>query len=113
MPSISPARRGALRISLAIVSVLLWAGHAQPAFAHEAASGWSYPALCCSGMDCYEISESEIQPAGAGWRVKRTGEVIYRPQLKDSPDGRFHRCSKNNGDPSASTICLFVPPFGF
>lgn len=34
-------------------------------------------------------------------------------RIKDSPDGRFHRCAHQAGLDAGKTICLFVPPRGF
>lgn len=81
-----------------------------PGRAHEAPSGWSYPLECCSNHDCYEIAASEISVVAEGYVIKsaREPQVIPFNRARPSPDGRWHRCSVG-GDPSAWTLCLFVP----
>jgi hypothetical protein len=87
------------------------------ASAHDAPTGWSYPAGCCAGSDCREVPDSAIsEPSQAHqiYIIKATGEMIPPgdARIKPSPDGRFHWCSVNGRDDSR-TICLFVPPKGF
>jgi hypothetical protein len=95
--------------SLIAAAAMLAAG---PALAHKAPSGWSYPAECCAGIDCYEISEREVRQERDGWYVLATGEFFPLGWYRDSPDEHFHRCSANSGDRSAHTYCLFVPRLG-
>ncbi|MBZ7926445.1 hypothetical protein LAC79_32240 [Ensifer adhaerens] len=82
--------------------------------AHDAPSGWSYPAACCSNLDCREVSATEIDERNRGFIVRATGELIpYSDRrLRRSPDGKYHRCSVN-GSAHGRTICLFVPPRSF
>ena len=98
-------KRFAAATGFALLAVL-------PVHAHQARSGWSYPTECCSGMDCYEIAPSEVEPRGDGWVIVATGEFFAFGWYRFSPDGRFHRCSAGSGDRSAHTYCLFVPQFG-
>lgn len=72
-------------------------------FAHE----W-YPAYCCSGQDCYEISQEDVELAGEGYFIKATGEYFPRNAVPESPDGKFHRCSIG-GKREARTLCIFAP----
>lgn len=76
--------------------------------AHDAPSGWSYPVECCSSIDCYEISPTEIAPIVGGWMILHTGEFFSVDRVKPSGDGRWHRCSEG-GKRNAKTICLFIP----
>lgn len=92
------------------VPILLWAILPQRAWPHDAVTGWQYPYECCSAADCYEITERDVRPVPGGWLIVATGEVRPADKTRQSPDGRYHRCS-TAGDPKASTICLFVPPF--
>ncbi len=85
---------------LGFSSALVWAAAA-------AAHDW-YPAYCCSGQDCYEISADELVMVDGGYFVKATGEFYPRAGLQESPDGKFHRCSVG-GRREALTLCLFAP----
>ena len=103
-PQFSPRPRAAI---LAAASFLFFA---QPALSHD----W-YPHQCCSGGDCYAISQSDVEALPDGsWEVKETGEIFAAPnatsmrKVKFSPDGRYHRCSFNH-DIKATSICLFIP----
>ncbi len=86
----------------------------QPASAHDAPKGWSYPYNCCSGIDCREISPMTISERPEGYVIKGTGEVVSYAdrRVKNSPDGEFHWCSVAGANDS-KTICLFVPPRSF
>ena len=75
----------------------------RPGWAHE----W-YPAYCCSGQDCYEITEADVEVAGEGYFIKATGEYFPRNAIPDSPDGKFHRCSIG-GKREGRTLCIFAP----
>lgn len=96
----------------ALVAIIIWS--AQPARAHDAPSGWTYPFACCSSMDCREVPAKAISERPEGYTIKATGEVVGYgdTRLKDSPDGAFHWCSVAGADDSR-TICLFVPPRAF
>lgn len=88
-----------------------------PAKAHQAPSGWNYPIECCHDQDCYEISEKDIVIVEGGYMILANKEIVPFEKVKTSPDGRYHRCSYNRGDPTAGTIvdrttetiCLFIP----
>lgn len=92
------------RLAVLLSAVLLLSARA---FAHE----W-YPAYCCSGQDCYEISPDELEVVEGGYFVKATGEYYPREGVPESPDGKFHRCSAG-GKRQASTLCLFAPTPAF
>lgn len=79
----------------------------QPARAHE----W-YPAYCCSGQDCYEITTEDVEFVGQGYFIKATGEYFPRDAVPESPDGKFHRCSIG-GRREGRTLCLFAPTPAF
>lgn len=83
---------------------------AMPAYAHEAPSGWSYPAECCSDRDCAPLAESETpKPLDGGAWLLSTGEVVQKSKVKFSPDGLYHLCRGVSG---GMIFCLFVPPQG-
>lgn len=71
-----------------------------------------YPAYCCSGQDCYEITEEDVAFVGEGYFIKATGEYIPRTAVPESPDGKFHRCSIG-GKKEARTLCIFAPTPAF
>ncbi|MFS8038163.1 hypothetical protein ACI7BZ_14605 [Xanthobacter sp. AM11] len=101
---------GALRLALSAgLAAGLFASRPllRPAFAHE----W-YPAYCCSGQDCYEITGEDVEFAGEGYFIKATGEYYPRTAVPESPDGKFHRCSVG-GRREARTLCLFAPTPAF
>ena len=78
------------------------------AFAHQAPSGWTYDATCCSNRDCAELPEAETPKPldGGDWRLT-TGEIVPRDKVKFSPDGKFHLCRWNA---TGAVLCLYVPP---
>ncbi len=96
------------RILAPVLVLALCAG--QPAFAHDAQSGWGYPLDCCSGIDCFPIRNTDIEAIDEGYRIKATSEVIpyASRKIKSSGDGGYHRRSFGGAE-AASTICLFVP----
>jgi hypothetical protein len=83
------------------------------AWTHQAPTGWSYPANCCSGVDCREVPDADIIEGARGYEIRKTHELIPMtdPKVKMSPDSRFHWCSVGGLDDSR-TICLFVPGRG-
>ena len=78
---------------------------AGPASAHEAVTGWSYDAACCSGKDCAEISSSEVVAGKGGWRVRQF--TIPYGKERISPDGRFHLCAYQG-----HLRCFYAPGMG-
>ena len=91
-----------------------------PVSAHDALPtaakplGWNYPYLCCSGIDCRQVSNRAISERPEGYIINGTGEVVAYGdgRVKNSPDGVYHWCSVAGADDSR-TICLFVPPKGY
>lgn len=72
-----------------------------------------YTIECCSDKDCGPVADTAVQATPAGWRIVETNEVIEygSKKIKESPDGRFHWCSRNpEFPPQLRTICLYVPP---
>lgn len=109
-PRPEPARRTprhARTVAACLAACLAALALAAPAAAHE----W-YPAYCCSGQDCYEISQEDVVFTGEGYFIKDTGEYYPRTAVPESPDGRFHRCSVG-GRKEGRTLCLFAPAPAF
>jgi len=91
-----------------------------PAQAHQAMSGWAYPASCCSGHDCAEIPAEAVAEhvrdgfvvtvapgAHPMWPVTKPGSLkVSIPYLdtRASPDGRFHLCIDSNG----KVLCFYA-----
>lgn len=76
---------------------------AAPASTHS----W-FPKECCNLRDCYEIAADEVQQTPRGYKVKNTGQLIQNSEIRQSPDGKYYRCSRL-GDRRYWTFCLFVP----
>ena len=76
--------------------------------------GWKYPFSCCSQIDCYE-DDAGIAETATGYTVRMTNETFPYTgdaRVRQSPDGKFHRCSQQ-GKKDKKTLCIFVPPRGF
>ena len=114
------------------VLVLVVAAIANVAFGHQAQTGWTYGAGCCSGRDCAPIPPDRVQIAPEGYLV--TLEPGDGPFVRDRmqklfayPDGRagffvpvggkMIKKAMESGDseyhacvtPGGSLICLYVP----
>jgi hypothetical protein len=109
---------GRMAIGLVELVVLRTVLMTAPCLAHDAPSGWPYPAECCDARDCYEISSDEVELRRDGsYRIRQTGEIFLSPgrgyewdrSFRWSLDLNFHRCSRK-GQRSYLTYCLFVPP---
>lgn len=90
--------------------------------AHQAPSGWTYDAACCSTMDCAPVPASSVIATPDGWRVtlepgehplvKRRAEWLVpygSSKEKPSPDGAFHACV---GAKTGVLFCLYRPEMG-
>lgn len=93
-----------------------------PAWAHETASGWTYPPACCHGDlergECQAIPESAVNEHGGGWSiVLEPGDhrkVTHRnryfvPYGSEIPSGDsdYHICLHPTEE---HENCFFVPP---
>lgn len=102
--------------------ILLAALCAAPvALSHEAPTGWTYDAACCSDRDCGVMPFNRVVPTEGGWRVRvEPEEHHYYPgaldvvvpyddrRLRQSGDTEFHLCLSRTGH----LLCLYVPPMG-
>lgn len=102
-------------ISRNLIGIFL-AATAVPAAAHDAPTGWSYPASCCSNLDCRMVRSADVKETTAGYWLTRSsnGEIVPYgdTRIKDSPDGEYHWCTSGGTD-DGRTLCLFVPPRAF
>jgi hypothetical protein len=96
-------------IGLATLAVMV-----DRALAHQAPTGWVYPANCCSNQDCREVTHEAVVEVVRGYEIVSTGELIPMTdhRIRRSPDGEFHWCSVA-GAAKSGTVCLFVPDRGF
>lgn len=79
-----------------------------PAGAHEADKGWSYPWECCHDKDCAEISGSRVKPVAGGYVIDGRFNIAQK-DVRVSPDGRYHACF-----PKPDKMqCFFAPPNSF
>lgn len=97
-----------------IAATVLVAVRCQPAFAHDAPSGWAYPLSCCSGFDCRAVPQTSVRAGPQGYVVQPSGETVgyADARVKPSPDDDYHWCTVGGRD-DGRTICLFVPPQAF
>lgn len=81
------------------------------ALGHDAPSGWTYDAMCCSSIDCREIPSSNLTEGPRGYVITISSETVPYgdKRLRDSPDGHVHWCTAG-GRNDGRTICLYVPP---
>lgn len=88
--------------------------------AHEAMSGWQYPADCCSDRDCHEYPAENVEIRGDGFLLK-SGLYIPRTKARVSPDGHYHICEYPSSGAMISTYdqasgqslpCFWYPPQG-
>jgi hypothetical protein len=79
--------------------------------AHLSLSGFAFPNECCSNNDCYEIQAADVVEQSDAWRISATGELFPKQTVRNSPDGKFYRCSAQ-ARVDARTYCLFIPQWG-
>ena len=87
-----------------------------PAMAHEAPSGWSYDALCCSNMDCAPVVDQQMLPDGAIKATTSHGTTVFprnfpKDRILISKDHDAHACMKRDRPKTElqEPICLYVP----
>lgn len=111
--------RSVLRMAIALVAALAAFTVGLDVRAYQAMSGWAYPASCCSGQDCAEISAHAVSETVDGyivtvvpgshpmWLHDRADPLVLAIAYLDShhsPDGRFHLCIDRTGKP----LCFFA-----
>ena len=108
------------RILAAAIVAIVASCTVTPVPAHQAMSGWSYPAACCSGHDCAEIPAASVSESARDgfvvtvapgahpmWPMTKPGPLtvaIPFRQAQASPDGRFHLCIDSNG----KVLCFYA-----
>lgn len=95
--------------ALAILSIST--RHAWP---HDAPTGWSYDAACCSGLDCAQAPKEDVKETPAGYELS-TGEIIpYGDRrIRRSRDEFFHECKPGGDMSSPRSFCLYIPDRGY
>ena len=80
-----------------------------PASAHEALTGWSYDAECCSDRDCKQVDYDDVIEDGYGGWFFIPGTVHFdRTQVRPSGDAHFHVCMNWTTFPGTSPHCIYV-----
>lgn len=88
-------------ISAVLVALL----YSPASMAHEAITGWTYPAHCCGGDDCGHAISAIRNPDKSLTVTTKHGTATFPPDFKHlpSPDGLIHGCF------TATTLyCLFL-----
>lgn len=102
----------AIALAALAFGLIVWPG---PLRAHEAPSGWAYPAQCCSNRDCTEVPASRVTEGPEGYRVvlvpgdhafvkAQVSFLIPYDQAKPSPDGVYHICINE----AMKMLCFFA-----
>lgn len=89
------------------------------AAAHDAPSGWKYPAYCCGveGRFCRQIACSDIvqmypgDPLNMRYRYAPDHVHFWPNELRPSGDAHCHVCFSSSGTPEKPHYggCLFMP----
>lgn len=87
-------------IGVLLASLLFTIAHA-----HDAPSGWTYPAECCSKTDCRPVECDQIVEETGGWRYLPTNTFFDKWRVKPTQDGHCHVCMNND---SKNGRCAFV-----
>lgn len=101
-----------MRMRIVTAAALIWPLAFWSGFfaARVAAHDW-YPTECCSGRDCFKLSEEQVREDDTGWTIVPSGQHIAKGKERQSRDGYYHMCSFDSR-PSSPAICFFVPGFG-
>lgn len=75
-------------------------------YAHDAPSGWTYPAKCCGSRDCIPLAAEAVVEFKFGYWITATGETVEESRATPSPDGRFHACRNLV---TGKLTCFFAP----
>lgn len=79
------------------------------AVAHNAPSGWAYPAECCSSTDCEPLAPGAVKKGDDGW-IMPNGEVFAFGAERNSGDESWHWCLRNGKVIiAANRPCLYAP----
>ena len=94
----------------AALILLATAGAAQ---AHDAPTGWSFDAVCCSNRDCGEVPGDWVTEGPSNITIVPTGErLLYSDKrIRRSKDDRTYWC-RPPGEPQPKTICVYLPDKG-
>lgn len=96
------------------------------ALAHDAPSGWQYPAICCDLRDCSPVHTDEIEVTQQGYYIPALGRTVPFDAANSSPDGDYHYCTRNDDEDGEvirstrkeyevmdrSTLCFWAPRNG-
>lgn len=104
----------------------------EPAWPHDAPTGWTYDYNCCSTKDCHQLPLGTVRLSNNGYQVSLTPEQHHQlirsttftigyadAKIRPSKDEFYHACittqtQLQDGKLSGGLlICLYVPPMGF
>lgn len=100
------------RLFYALLATSLWLALCwwYPANAHDAPSGWAYPATCCGGQDCAPVACDTIDETATGARWD--GVDFVKHNILPSGDHSCHACVTHYDDAGGATHrvgrCLFI-----
>lgn len=119
-------------MATAVAALVIWLATLSWLMAHQAPSGWAYPAWCCNNRDCAQIPASAVRagrfgyevvlepgmhpmvPDGFAFVVPYNATEGVKAQLRVSQDGDYHACilpvNHNRSEPEPR--CFFAPPPG-
>lgn len=98
---------------------------ALPAYAHDAATGWSYDAFCCNGDhasgDCQTIPSKSVRVTPNGYEItvgpgdhrlvtRRHDFKLPQSDARRSQDEEYHLCLFPDED---TLRCFYAPDMGF
>lgn len=93
----------------------LWA-YLSPARAHDAPSGWQYPAMCCHKVDCAPVDAVKFIDGEDKANTKHHSGISMNPQKYThrlpSPDSQFHICATPDAaltQYGRTYYCIFTP----
>ncbi|MFC3164710.1 hypothetical protein [Ciceribacter thiooxidans] len=98
---------------------------APPAYAHDAATGWSYDAFCCNGShvsgDCQTIPSRSVRVTRNGYEItvgpgdhrlvtRRHDFTLPQSNARRSQDEEYHLCLFPDED---TLRCFYAPDMGY
>lgn len=73
---------------------------------------------CCSDRDCFPVPFEEVQQTPKGYRIKRTGQMLFygdtriKPTPPEDAQQRYHVCTTSGKLDGSMILCLYAPQGG-